>query len=464
MNKQRAVLYLRQSTFREESISLELQETACRTYAQQQGYEVVAMHKDPGISGRTFKRPGVTRVMDMIERKEADVIVLWKWSRLSRSRRDWAVAADKVETIGGRIESATEQIDVTTSTGRLARGMLTEFAAFESERIGDSWKEAHARRIKMGLPANGKPRFGYTYSRENGFQPDPVTGELLRKLYLDYIAGIGFWKLAQSTRAHGGPVQATGAKDMMDTGFGAGYITHRGELIPGAHKAVISEDEWRAYNVARKERSGRPRAERAGHLYSGLVRCECGASMSGNWFNDRRTGERKSKYNCAALRAGGDHTNAVVTSTIDTAVLEFLRGVAETVDPEATEESRAKPQSRIDARPQIKAEMSKNAARMDNLTTGWLDGDVDKETYDRLMQKFRAEKQELQDRLDSLEVKLQAPPSTGEAANLLADWDYIPAEIKRGMLKHLVDSIVVSREGGGRWNPKEVSVIGSWEV
>ncbi|HEY2644565.1 MAG TPA: recombinase family protein, partial [Galbitalea sp.] len=150
----RAILYLRQSTYREESISLELQEFEGRAYAARNGYEVVGVEGDPGISGRTWNRPAVQRVMKMIDDGDADVIVLWKWSRLSRSRLDWAVAADRVESAGGRIESATEPIDATTSTGRFARGMMTEFAAFESERIGDVWRESHARRIRNGLPAN----------------------------------------------------------------------------------------------------------------------------------------------------------------------------------------------------------------------------------------------------------------------------------------------------------------------
>lgn len=464
MTKPRAALYLRQSTYREESISLELQETACRTYAEQQGYEVVATESDPGISGRTWKRPGVQKVMQIIEDKGADVIVLWKWSRLSRSRLDWAVAADRVETLGGRIESATEAVDVSTSTGRLARGMLTEFAAFESERIGDSWKEAQARRVRNGLPSSGKPRFGYTYSRETGYVPDPVTGELLRKLYLDYLAGAGFMKLSEATRAHGGPIEAASVKGMMDSGFGAGYITHRGEFVQGAHEAVITEDQWKAYKVARKERAGRPRAESAGHTYSGLVRCECGAMMTGNAYT-ARNGERKSKYNCTAFRSGGDHTNAIVTDSLDTAVLAFLQGMAGMVNTEAAlVRSEAKPMARIDARPQIRADQSKNAARIDSLTMKYLDGDVTKEVHDRLMVKLHAEKEELQDRLDALEVKVQAPPPTTLAADLLAHWDQMPAEVKRGILKELVDRIEVSREGGGRWNPKEIRVIPAWEA
>ncbi len=38
----------------------------------------------------------------MIEDGRADVIVVWRWSRVSRNRLDWAVAVDRVKTAGGR--------------------------------------------------------------------------------------------------------------------------------------------------------------------------------------------------------------------------------------------------------------------------------------------------------------------------------------------------------------------------
>ena len=37
----------------------------------------------------------------MIERDEADAIVVWRWSRVSRNRLDWALAVDRVEAAGG---------------------------------------------------------------------------------------------------------------------------------------------------------------------------------------------------------------------------------------------------------------------------------------------------------------------------------------------------------------------------
>lgn len=66
--------------------------------------------------------------MEKIETRDTDVIVLWKWSRFSRRRLDWEVAADRVQVAGGRIESATEPIDTSTASGDLALGMMVSLA------------------------------------------------------------------------------------------------------------------------------------------------------------------------------------------------------------------------------------------------------------------------------------------------------------------------------------------------
>ncbi len=153
----RAVLYLRQSTTRDDSISIEMQESAGREYCARMGYTVIDVKSDPGFSGRKWdNRPAVQQVMAMVDAGDADVIVLWKWSRLSRSRLHWALASDRVAAAGGRIESATEPIDTSTASGRFARGVMTEYAAFQSEQIGETWEEVRQRRLRLGLPASGR--------------------------------------------------------------------------------------------------------------------------------------------------------------------------------------------------------------------------------------------------------------------------------------------------------------------
>jgi site-specific DNA recombinase len=275
----RAVLYLRQSTSHDESISLELQETACRSYCEQRGYRVVASEADPGISGGTFNRPGVARVMTMIEAKQADVIILWKWSRLSRRNVDWYAALDRVEKAGGRIESATEPIDLSTGIGEFSRDMLISFAAFERKRISETWKETQKRRISLGHPGDGLPRFGYM-SENKGFTPDPVWGPVLTSLYTKYLAGETTYDLADylnslgATTRFGRPWAPNRVASMMDTGFAAGHINVNGQTSPGAHKALITDAVWRKYVQRRAAKSpARGAWTRRTHMLSGLLWC-----------------------------------------------------------------------------------------------------------------------------------------------------------------------------------------------
>ncbi|MGP5219395.1 recombinase family protein [Arthrobacter rhombi] len=466
--KPKAVLYLRQSVAREESISLELQETAGRAYAEQKGYEVVAVESDPGISGRTWKRPAVVRVMALIENGDADVIVLWKWSRLSRSRLDWAVAADKVETAGGRIESATEPLDVSTSTGRLARGMLTEFAAFESERIGDVWKESHARRVSQGLPANGKPRFGYQYTRAEGFTPNPVSGPVLAQMYRRYISGESFYSLVQW--ANDGPTRpvtgygvssdglwsARTIRRILDQGFGAGYITRHGERAPGAHEAVISKAEFEEYLSRRESRRVSRRTERSDYLLSGLIRCDCGSTMNAGLFGTAKT----AKYRCKASAEKRAHTGGYVTTTVvETAVLAWLQGVADEITTAAQDVPAPKVKSGASNREAVlRRQLVKLGARMDNLTLKLVDGTIPQDSYERIRDQTKTEMATTEAQLRTLAVA-ETKPAAAIVPDLLANWGILPVAVRRDMLTRLIHPVRV-KPGRPR---ATVAVSGLWE-
>jgi DNA invertase Pin-like site-specific DNA recombinase len=466
MSKPRAALYLRQSTFKEESISLELQERACRDYAVGQGYEVVAVESDPGISGRTWKRPGIAKVMELVESREAEVIILWKWSRLSRSRLDWAVAADKVETFGGRIESATEQVDVSTSTGRLARGMLTEFAAFESERIGDTWKETHARRIRNGLPHHGLPRFGYTYTKQAGYAPDETSGPVLRQLYLRFVAGstlreLGAYAASEGFEPESGWREGT-LRRILDRGFGAGYVWSKGEHVKGAHEAVISEAEWLQYRARRDARGGRPRAEASDYAYSGLVRCPCGGRMAGACIV--RRGVPYQRYICIIGQQKGTHKASTVSDRyVEEAVLAWLSQIAEEIDAKAStlEPRRDTGMGRKVA--QFSTELSKNRLRIDGLTLKYLDGEVSTEVYSRMKVKLEGEKEALEARLRMVEANSSVQPAK-IVPQLLENWPKLPARGKREILSRLVDRIELhERENGAVTGKRFIEVHAVWE-
>jgi DNA invertase Pin-like site-specific DNA recombinase len=389
--------------------------------------------------------------MDMIDRREADVIVLWKWSRLSRSRLDWAVAADRVESAGGRIESATEPLDTTTSTGRFARGMLTEFAAFESERIGDVWRESHSRRIRNGLPANGKPRFGYIYERGHGFIPHPIEAPVLGETFRRYIGGESVYSLIQwlnlgPTR----PVSGYGIKSdglwsdrtlrrVMDSGFAAGLISSHGELIPGAHEPIITGDEWDAYREARQRRRSYRRTERSEYVFSGLVWCSCGSKMHAGQFGAQRI----PKYRCKDAHEKRTHVGGYVSETvIESAVLEHLETLAHRVNEEISanvQDSKPKRSSTLS----IDRQIALVAGKMETLAEKLINPGIPHDTYIRLRDKYEMERKALEMQRLSVTVEESFTPAK-IVPDLLANWEQMRIPEKREILRALISRIQVT--------------------
>lgn len=453
----RAVLYLRQSISRDDSISLELQEIAARDYCLRQGYHVVAREADPGISGRTWKRPAVQRVMAMIEEGRADVIVLWRWSRLSRSRKDWAVAADRVEVAGGRIESATEPNDP-TAAGRFARGVMTELAAFESERIGESWKEVHQSRLARGLAPNGSPRFGYVFDKADSIhKPHPVDGPALTSAYERYVAGESFYAIVETFNARGlvtikgGPWSVRSLQRCMDHGFGAGMIRWGDQLVAGVHEALVGPELWQSYLDRRATaRSRPPITRRSQYLLSGLVRCgKCGAGMTGqpHPLGPKFRCNRSKMYGKAGCP--GAYINM---SVLERRVRAWLEEVRDSVDAaaEAVDRSAAVRLSADAEARRLAAAVGRVDAALQRLTVQLAEELVPESAYQAARDELLGKRSGLVDRLEEVGRTVRRPVAdpASTAGDLLESWEEgLSVEVRREMLRALIEKIVVTTNG-----------------
>lgn len=475
----RAVLYLRQSISREESISLSIQEEAGRQYCERMGYTVVAVEEDPGVSGRTWNRPGVRRVMEMVEQRRADVIVLWKWSRLSRARLDWAVAVDKVESAGGRIESATEPVDTTTSTGRLARGMLAEFAAFESERIGDVWKETLSRRVRQGLPATGGKRFGYTKVDKDTYLPDSETAPILAEAYRRYVdEEHGFGRLVAWLNGAGYRT-VTGAlwapdkiRAVLDAGFAAGLIVtgyRTGELqyFPGRHEQVITTEMWDRFRAKRDGNSYAPAAAAAKTMLSGLLRCDdCGSPMRSAQRSPTVRG-----YGCGGYLRFHDGRRYVTCTqhAVEDHVRAWVSELAE--DVEALAIARAGLAERrvaaINDANAIQSRLEKLRATLGQVAVRYASGQFSQDAYDAASTQLEREISDLDKRRRVVAPGNPVEVDVRSLAVHVADvWDLATAHEMRTLLSKMIAYVKVippeERKPGGA-GAVTFEVVPAWE-
>ncbi|MFB7461677.1 recombinase family protein [Streptomyces sp. NPDC056188] len=312
--------YIRVSTWKEEKISPELQETALRAWAARTGRRLLEpLITDLDVTGRNFKRK-IMGAIRRVEDGEARGIAVWKYSRFGRSRDGIALNLKRLEDAGGQLESATEEGDARTATGRLQRGILFEFAAYESDVRGEQWKETFDhRRYKLHLPATGRPRFGYIWHprrvvdptapggfrlQDEKYEAHPGQGPVMADHYRQYIDGDAFYQLvgelntAGYRTTRGGPWSEQTLIRYMDSGFCAGLLrVHNPEcrcapevrgncanvlFIPGAQEELISDELWQMYRERRDVvRATPPRARRATYQLSGLLRCgRCRGSLA----------------------------------------------------------------------------------------------------------------------------------------------------------------------------------------
>jgi site-specific DNA recombinase len=274
-------------------ISPENQEQACRDLANREGLEVVEVVSDLDATGRDFVKRKVGYIIKGVEDGEWDVVVMWKWSRFGRHMLDSMLNLRAIKDAGGKERAATEDFDDATTMGRFTRDQMLLLAQLESDRIGDVWKEAHARRERAGLPHSGLPRFGYNYDEvTKQYLLDPVEGPALRELYMRYVEGGQPAELARwlndrrVATKRGNPWTPAKLLRMLDTGFGAGVFgvgrASSGQYkrwVCGTHEPVVDMQAWEAY---RNRRAGAPpaRAMKPRYAVSGLLLCaECGSRL-----------------------------------------------------------------------------------------------------------------------------------------------------------------------------------------
>lgn len=106
------------------------------------------------MTGTRKDRPELSKLLDRIS--EGDTVVIESLSRLGGSTKDLIELTELFEQKGVHLVSLKEQIDTSTSTGKLLFTLMSAIAQFERDVIADRTREglqsARARGRKGGRP------------------------------------------------------------------------------------------------------------------------------------------------------------------------------------------------------------------------------------------------------------------------------------------------------------------------
>lgn len=297
----RVLIYIRVSTTRQEQegYSIPLQKERLIAYCKAKGWAVAGVFIDPGHSGSSLDRPGITALIEAVKSGEFDVVLVYKLDRLSRSQRDTLFLIEDIFMANGTdFVSMQESFDTTTIYGRAMVGILSVFAQMERETITERTLMGRAGRAEDGYwHGGGTSPIGYDY----------IDGELVvneeeaaqvRDVYDMYAAGYSVSEISRRmdgrTTKHGDWSHTSTVGNVLDNPLYAGTVHFDGVEAPGRHTAIVSEEVDRKVKF---RRSRLLRVEAAGdssYLLTSMIYCDC---CGARYFPNKRPNGRV-VYSC----------------------------------------------------------------------------------------------------------------------------------------------------------------------
>lgn len=280
----RALLYLRVSTSKqEEGYSIPLQKERLIAYCRAKDYVISGIFIDPGYSGANTNRPGLTNLIEAIEAKKGDVVLVMKMDRLSRSQRDMmSLLEDVFEPNGVSFVSMQESFDTGTVYGKAMLGILSVFSQMERSVIVERTMMGRIGRAQKGyFHGGGTHPIGYDY----------IDGELVINkeeakqvvaVYNMYAAGYSVSEISRNMDGyktkHGDWSHTSTIGNVLDNPLYAGSVHFEYVLSHGKHTPIVSKDvdakvKYRRERLKRAEASGDSK-----YLLTGMIYCKnCGA-------------------------------------------------------------------------------------------------------------------------------------------------------------------------------------------
>jgi len=147
-----AAIYIRVSTQDQvqHGFSLDAQQDSLQNYAKAMGYDLFKIYRDEGKSAKDMNRPEMKQMLIDAKENKFSAIFIYKLDRFSRSLKDLILTIDQLKEWGIDFISLQDKIETTSASGKLMFHIISSFAEFERNIIGDRTKFGMERKAKEG--------------------------------------------------------------------------------------------------------------------------------------------------------------------------------------------------------------------------------------------------------------------------------------------------------------------------
>lgn len=188
----RAAIYARISLDKAgEAAGVTRQIDSCRHLAELEGWSIDEVLIDNDLSAYSGAcRPEYERLLDLVRRREIDVIVAYHPDRLYRRLADLVELTKAVASAGVEIRTvAAGHVDLNTASGRFTAQVLGAAAEHESARIGERVSAKHLQNVERGNAHGGGRSYGYRRVAQGQIEVVPEEADVLREAAQRVLGG-----------------------------------------------------------------------------------------------------------------------------------------------------------------------------------------------------------------------------------------------------------------------------------
>ncbi|WP_256840374.1 recombinase family protein [Ornithinimicrobium faecis] len=306
-------------------------------WASRDGRVHVEHFSDPGRTGGTLDRPGLTALRERVAAGDITMVAVTKSDRLARDQLVQLTLADEFSRHGAAVTAIDEGLTTATAEGQLTGGVLGAVAQFERQRIAARTKTGRRAAAEEGRFVGSTPPFGYKVvggQRDRRLAIDKRQAETVRVIYDELVLGRVQAKhvAAELNRRRLTPAKKPAwdaatlrrwAKDSTHIRIVAGTWEFDGIQVP--IPPIITPGEaavWATW--AREARTVYPQRSPKDYLLSSVLVMPCGRRAMG-----RTAGKQQPTYSCrdrlSPGAVGHDECHNVSVSRSDLAVVNHVR-------------------------------------------------------------------------------------------------------------------------------------------
>ena len=360
----RCAIYCRVSTdaqLDKEFNSLEAQRETCENYIASYSNDgwssLPEQYSDAGISGATVHRPSLQRLLRDIEDGTVNVVVVYKYDRLSRSMLDFLKLLDLFKRHGVSFVSVSQRFDTSTPVGEMTLNMLLSFAQFERQIIAERTRDKVRAARRRGRWTGGRPVLGYDVvdSRLAVNKDEVPQVKAIFELYVETPSLIAVvqeldrrgwrqkrWTTKTGNERGGSPWNKSSLRTLLANPLYLGKQKLGDETFGGEHKAIVTKklfDHVQELMAGNRDTCGGTTLNGSGFLLRGLLRCSaCDSAMTPHGTKSR--GRAYRYYTCVAAQKQGHATcpsKSISADKVEAFIVDQIRRIG--ADPQLQDET-----------------------------------------------------------------------------------------------------------------------------